>query len=195
MTETLALWILLGICLVLGVLALVLALRLGAQLKVTRRELEEQLDKQDVDLAAMLDAGHGMGNKLNELQRDMQEAGEKLLQLEQRDLGALPYNEAVRMVANGAGADQLVEQCGLSRAEADLVLLLHRSSPPTIEPLSREEFMRAAQAQASDDSNAAEQPPREERGGAEIPSNQAGQPSRPDRNSSSIERAGTPKAD
>lgn len=192
MTEMLTLWILLGICLVLGVLALVLVLRLGSQLKVTRRELEEQLAKLDVDLAAMLDAGHGMGNRLNELQRDMQEAGEKMLQLEQRDLGALPYNEAVRMVANGAGADQLVEQCGLSRAEADLVLLLHRSSPPTVEPLSREELMRTAQEQESD---AGEQPPQEETGGADIPSSQTEQPPHSDRNTSSIERAGTPKGD
>jgi len=133
--ELLLLWVGLGSCLLVALCAIIMVLRFRARLQGTQQELMECIAKLDQELAVLLDAGHGMGQQVRGLQDAVKETEQRLLQLEQRDLGALPYNEAVRMVANGADADQLVTQCGLSRAEADLVLLLHKRSPPTLAPL------------------------------------------------------------
>jgi hypothetical protein len=42
-----------------------------------------------------------------------------------RDSEAGPYFRAVRFAENGAGLDALIEQTGVTRAEAELILSLH----------------------------------------------------------------------
>ena len=125
----------LGLLALISAIALLKALFLKEQLASLQKRSSERIAKLENELSALLDGSFGMGNQLNELQRDMKDTREKQQQLEQRDLGALPYNQAVRMVASGATADQLVNQCGLSRSEADLIMLLHKSSPPVVEPI------------------------------------------------------------
>ncbi|MDX1482117.1 MAG: DUF2802 domain-containing protein [Woeseiaceae bacterium] len=41
---------------------------------------------------------------------------------------AMPFEYAVRMAKNGAGVDELIRACGLSRAEAKLICRVHGSS-------------------------------------------------------------------
>lgn len=50
---------------------------------------------------------------------------ERQTDLEQKDVGSLPYNYAIRLVEMGATSDDLVENCGLARVEADLIALVH----------------------------------------------------------------------
>jgi hypothetical protein len=38
-----------------------------------------------------------------------------------------PYGEAIQLVQRGASASDLVKELGLSRSEADLVVMLHGS--------------------------------------------------------------------
>ena len=37
-----------------------------------------------------------------------------------------PYGRAIQLVHNGAGIDELVETCRLTRSEAELIVMLHR---------------------------------------------------------------------
>jgi len=129
------LWLGLALLALISTIALGQAILLKKQLAALQKSAGERIDKLENELSALLDGSFGMGNQLNELQRDMKDTRDKQQQLEQRDLGALPYNQAVRMVASGATVDQLVNQCGLSRSEADLIMLLHNSSPPVVEPI------------------------------------------------------------
>ncbi|KRT58260.1 DUF2802 domain-containing protein, partial [endosymbiont of Ridgeia piscesae] len=39
-----------------------------------------------------------------------------------------PYAEAIRLVQQGASAEQLVNELGISGGEADLIVMLHRNS-------------------------------------------------------------------
>ena len=38
------------------------------------------------------------------------------------------YHQAIRMIRNGAGVDELMATCGLVRSEAELLILLHRQN-------------------------------------------------------------------
>lgn len=114
------------------------------KLQQTLEQLAARLESVENDQNALLDANLGMGKQMQEMLADLKDTREKQQQLEQRDLGALPYNEAMRLVAAGADADQLVTQCGLSRSEADLVLLLHQKSPPVVAPMADYEQSVAA---------------------------------------------------
>ncbi len=123
----------------LGGVALLLAL--GAFWKARSNDLrgqrnaellEQRIDSLENELSALMDGSCGMGNQLHEIHRDLKGTIERQQQLEQREMGELPYNEAIRMVARGAGAEELMQGCGLSQSEADLVLLLHKASPPVV---------------------------------------------------------------
>ncbi|RMF13042.1 MAG: DUF2802 domain-containing protein, partial [Gammaproteobacteria bacterium] len=43
------------------------------------------------------------------------------------DAQRVSYNEAVRLLQMGASLDELVDACGLSRAEAELIAALQRA--------------------------------------------------------------------
>ena len=45
--------------------------------------------------------------------------------MEERQRIARPYDEAIRLVRQGATAQRLVEELGLSQGEADLLIILH----------------------------------------------------------------------
>ena len=134
--STMITWIaaLSGVAMVVAITALWSALSAGRSYRADRASLERRIDLLENELSALMDGSCGMGNQLQEMHRDLKGVIERQQQLDQRDLGDLPYNEAMRMVARGAGVDDLVTSCGLSRSEAELVMLLHKSSPPVISP-------------------------------------------------------------
>lgn len=158
MTADMIIWIAVALLALISLTALIKAVRLNSKLDDRLQDFNARIDKLDNEVSAILDGNFGMGNRIKELQRDLRDTREKQQQLEQRDLGALPYNQAVRMVAGGADADQLVNQCGLSRSEADLIMLLHKSSPPVVEPLqdgqSQDIDQEALQAEAQEGAQA-----------------------------------------
>lgn len=132
-------WIIMGSLGIVCLVALTLVISLRGRLAAAEAALSNRVEKIEGELSAILDGTLGMGQHLQEVQRDLKDTREKQQQLEQRDLGALPYNQAVRMVGSGAGVDELINHCGLSRSEADLVMLLHQKSPPVVTPMAQEE--------------------------------------------------------
>lgn len=132
-------WIIMGSLGIVSLVALALAVSLRNRLAATELALGNRIREIEGELSAILDGTLGMGQHLQDVQRDLKDTREKQQQLEQRDLGALPYNQAVRMVGSGAGVDELINHCGLSRSEADLVMLLHKKSPPVVTPMVPED--------------------------------------------------------
>jgi len=95
--------------------------------------LNERLQKLENQFSALLDGAVGMGDQLQRAQGELKVVRQHQDRLEQKDLGNMPYNQAVRLAAQGADADDLVSQCGLSHDEADLVVMLHKKAPPILQ--------------------------------------------------------------
>ncbi len=80
------------------------------------------------ELAALRASALGMGRTLARLEGELRQLREKLERLERMESGdGGRYAQAIRMVAKGASVDDLVEDFGLSRSEAQLLVTLHQN--------------------------------------------------------------------
>jgi len=131
-------WIwLLGVAL----FSLLVAVAAFMQIKRSTREAQEseqrlnqRIEVLENELSAMMDGAFGVASQLQKVESNLKSTVQQQEQLHQRDMGNLPYNEAVRRASKGADVGELVEHCGLSRSEAELVEMLHKkSSPPVID--------------------------------------------------------------
>lgn len=90
-------------------------------------------------LLATVDAlqkeSHDHANQLNALKARSAELGEHLKhtrerqdQLEQRETLSRTYDPAIQLAHKGADVGELISACGLSKGEAELIMMLHRNS-------------------------------------------------------------------
>lgn len=68
----------------------------------------------------------GQGQNLARVRQDLSQLKERIEQLANSDTSGSSFNKAIRLARNGRGPDELMETCGLSRVEADLIVMLHR---------------------------------------------------------------------
>jgi hypothetical protein len=105
----------------------VLALRRLSRLPARLRNLEQaqaQLAERFQGLAA---GAIGQGRRLTQLEQHLGRLRERLDQLASSDgAGGGAFNTAIRLARRGISAREIMETCGLSEMEADLVILLHR---------------------------------------------------------------------
>ena len=116
------------LALLLALVAVIMARRAVQRAQQQQQRLEQKIGRLEAELSAMMDGAFGVASCLQEVEMSLKDTARRQEQLQQRDLGRLPYDEAVRLAAKGAGVGELVERCGLSRSEAELVALLHRRS-------------------------------------------------------------------
>lgn len=125
-------WIAALLMAVVGVLIALVAIvhvrRSRAEARQQQEQLKQRIDTLEHELSAMMDGAFGVASQLQKVESDLKNTVQQQEQLQQRDRGNLPYNDAVRLVSKGADVDELVEQCGLSRSEAELVTMLHKKS-------------------------------------------------------------------
>ena len=95
------------------------------QLTEEKARLAGRLTALESELGAMMDGTFGMAEKLETLRHELKEIVNSQHRIDQRDLGKQPYEQAARLAEQGETQDQLMKRCGLSRAEAELVKLLH----------------------------------------------------------------------
>ncbi len=122
----LAVWALV-ILLVFGVVMLFLQLRHG------RTEQGDAIATVQKDLRALCNAAVQVGERLNRLeqelkgvQRRQQELGSRQDKLDLAEPEARTFEQAVKLVRKGASVEELMEICGLSRGEAELIAMMHR---------------------------------------------------------------------
>jgi len=120
------------IALLLVLLALALTFLSFAHLKQLRKKQEEARKETHLLIKALRNENHamgsgsiGMGHRLVEVEKRLNNTMERQMEIEQRDPGTLPYTYAVRLVEMGASVDDLVQNCGLARVEAELITLVH----------------------------------------------------------------------
>ena len=78
------------------------------------------------DIQALCAGAVGLDKRISGIEERSRRMKERQEQLELRDNGERLYNQAIRMVHKGADAEQLMSVCGLSKAEAELITMMHR---------------------------------------------------------------------
>lgn len=90
------------------------------------RELTRTRDSYRKQIEELQAANIGMGNKVGELYRQQDKLSEQHQELALKDPQGRLYSRATRMVQLGAGIDEIIAECEMPRAEAELLITLHR---------------------------------------------------------------------
>ena len=114
----------------LAILAASLCLHMlqARRLRRNQRQLtgmDEQLQNLGNDLRAMFSASTGVDKRLARIEKKLKMQTERQDKLELHEPNLQAYGQAARMVRKGADADELVDTCGLSRGEAELIMFLN----------------------------------------------------------------------
>ncbi len=118
--------ILIRILLPLSLLALCLWLMVaGIRRERKLSALQRRFDSLSSSLNALCSGTAGVDERISRLERLMRDLDHRQSTMEAQQQGERPFGEAIQLVHQGATAERLVEELGLSRSEADLVVMLH----------------------------------------------------------------------
>ena len=112
----------------LGVLLLVCIAILARRIKQQNRQLSEawkKIDSLTENLNALCSGAVGVDQRVSRLERQRRDIQQRQESIENQRQMERPYGAAIQLVHQGATADRLVDELGLSRSEADLVVMLH----------------------------------------------------------------------
>ena len=102
---------------------------MSAQLEAVmliQKEADRQTEQLRQELNELRSGTIGVGRRVLDLEKGLKQLQAKLEESVELDPGAKLYTRAAKMVALGAGIEELVAECELPRAEAELLLRLHR---------------------------------------------------------------------
>jgi len=122
-----------GVLLLMAV-GLIQCLRLIAKLQGAHINAESELRALRNDITAVGRGAIGVGKRVQTLQQRIQTTERRQEDLEYKDMGKVAFSHATKLVQMGAPAQELVNTCGLSQAEADLVALMHVRSKEASRP-------------------------------------------------------------
>ena len=120
------LWLSIGLLAVGLLFTVIWLVRLQRRLADQQRNYEALLNVLRNEIRLTNSGAMGMGRRLKQVEQRLNITAEKQLELENRDPGALAYNQAAKLMEMGADVDDLVGSCGIARPEAELMALLHR---------------------------------------------------------------------
>ena len=91
--------------------------------------LSDAVERNNKDIAGLCSAAVFVDSRLSDNNSQLNGILEKVSDFEQHEQyeepPILPYHNAIQRVRNGADAEELIKQCGLSREEAVLLIHLH----------------------------------------------------------------------
>lgn len=108
------------------VLVIVQGLFLGRQIRQLKNHHKERYDTLGRELHAITSGSMGVGQRLVVCERQLNELRTTLDEMRQNDPLRISYDEASRLVDLGADIDDLMNTCGISRPEAELVSALKK---------------------------------------------------------------------
>jgi len=100
-----------------------LALFAMARTRLLDKKWQRRLERILVELDSTNSNSMGMGKRVLELEKKI---GTLLEEKEEQANGYSPYTLATEMLSGGADIDHVVNDCGISRAEAELMQLMHK---------------------------------------------------------------------
>lgn len=115
--PTLLLWV--------GSNMLVVGAALLARIQSTYRLLSRIRTEQQQELSELRRVCDYVKEHMPPLERRLKQVSDRQDQLEMNGPDGRPFHNAIRMVRHGAGADRIIENCGLSPGEAELVVRMH----------------------------------------------------------------------
>lgn len=89
-------------------------------------QFQREIETLKQTVSALCSSAVGVDKRVNRLERfgrDLEERQESIEQSSHQ--GEPPYSDAIRMVHEGAGPEQLVSELGISRDAADLIIMIH----------------------------------------------------------------------
>ncbi|ABV86714.1 DUF2802 domain-containing protein [Shewanella pealeana] len=94
-------------------------------LTVLVKESDKQREAVKRELQELRSGTIGVGRRMLELEKKLAQQDAKFEESSQQDPQARLYSRAMKMVALGAGVAELIEECELPKAEAELLIRLH----------------------------------------------------------------------
>lgn len=91
-----------------------------------RTQLKDRCDDLGRELHATGSGSMGVGHRVVACERQLHELRRAMDEMRQNDPLRVSYDEASRLVELGADIDDLMDTCGISRPEAELVIALKR---------------------------------------------------------------------
>ncbi len=110
----------------LGVGFLVQSFYLAHRLRHISRQRNRAVDALSGDVRALFDSAVGLGERLNNVERQLRAIEERQDQIDLKEPSYQSYGQAIRLVKNGADVDQLIANCDITRGEAELIAMFHR---------------------------------------------------------------------
>jgi len=95
-------------------------------LTVLVKESDRQREAVKRELQELRSGTIGVGKRMLELEKKTSQQDARLDEANQQDPQAKLYTRAMKMVDLGAGVDELINECEIPRAEAELLIRLHR---------------------------------------------------------------------
>jgi len=114
----------------------VYALVIKRSITLSERTMNDLVDNLSEEVQAMSKSSIGVGRKLLELERNVESLESKIEEMQKNDPAKVSYSEASRLVGLGAGIEDLMNTCGISRPEAELVKALTENKQVDIPTLT-----------------------------------------------------------
>lgn len=102
--------------------------RNASDLTDSLRLAQDRVKQIEQELGALCSASVGAGDHLMRLDQQVRRINERQNILEMRSVGDRPYAQASELVHKGADIEELMEACGLTRGEAELLVMMQRGS-------------------------------------------------------------------
>lgn len=133
LTVTVADVALLALMLLAGLIVMTTLFVMYKRMQKQRNQQQLALQSAQNDLRALCNAAVTMGRQVKRLQKRLEsvslqqnELDARQIQIDQADPDEQSYQHAIKLAQKGANTEDLIEVCGLSRGEADLINMMHR---------------------------------------------------------------------
>jgi hypothetical protein len=117
----------------------VYALVIKRSITVSERNMSDLIDNMAEEVQGMSKGAIGVGRKVLELEKHITVLEAKIEEMQKNDPAKVSYSEAARLVELGAGIEDLMNTCGISRPEAELVRALTENKHIDIPTLTASE--------------------------------------------------------
>ena len=95
-------------------------------LTVLVKESDRQRETVKKELQELRSGTIGVGRRVVELEQKIGKQSELIEEASQQDPQSKMYSRALKMVGLGAGIEELMQECELPKAEAELIIRLHK---------------------------------------------------------------------
>jgi len=121
---------------VLVCLLAIYALVIKRSVTLSERATVDLVDELSKEIQGISHGSMGVGRKVLMLEKQIELLEARIEEMQKNDPSKVSYSEAARLVELGAGVDDLMNSCGISRPEAELVSALTESRQNDIPTLT-----------------------------------------------------------